>query len=264
MHPLLSPGTLIGLLFLLIPAVVFAATVGALRLGHRIAAQRAARDEPPLEGVRTIEAALFALFGLLIAFSFSGAQSRLDARRAMIVEEANAIGTAYLRLDLLPEPERATLQDRFRSYVDARIGYYRKMIDADASRAHHERARALQREIWDRAIPAAARAGGTPATQMVVPALNEMFDITSARDAALHMHVPIVVFVLLGLMSLACAVLAGMGMAKARQPSQFHVLMFAGTMALTAYVILNLEFPRLGFVRFGLDKMLVQVRADMR
>jgi len=156
MHPLLSPGTLIGLLFLLIPAVVFAATVGALRLGHRIAAQRAARDEPPLEGVRTIEAALFALFGLLIAFSFSGAQSRLDARRAMIVEEANAIGTAYLRLDLLPEPERATLQDRFRSYVDARVGYYRRMMDADASRAQHNRARALQREIWERAIPAAA------------------------------------------------------------------------------------------------------------
>jgi hypothetical protein len=98
---------------------------------------------------------------------------------------------------------------------------------------------------------------------MVVPALNEMFDITSARDAALRMHVPIVVFAMLGLMSLACAVLAGMGMAKARQPSQFHVLMFAATMALTAYVILNLEFPRLGFVRFGLDKMLVEVRADM-
>ena len=74
---------LIGLLFFLIPAAVFAATVGALRLGHRIAARRAARDEASRpEGVRTIEAALFALFGLLIAFSFSGAQSRLDARRA--------------------------------------------------------------------------------------------------------------------------------------------------------------------------------------
>lgn len=255
---------LIGLLFFLIPAVVFAATVGALRLGHRIAARRAAREESsPLEGVRTIEAALFALFGLLIAFSFSGAQSRLDARRKMIVEEANAIGTAYLRMDLLPEPERATLKDRFRSYVDARIGYYRTMTDRDASRAQHERARALQQEIWDRAIPAAARAGGTPATQMVVPALNEMIDVTNARDAALRMHVPIVVFALLGLMSIACGVIAGMGMAKARQPSRFHVLMFAGTMALTAYVILNLEFPRLGFVRFGLDTLLVQVRADM-
>jgi hypothetical protein len=264
MQPFLSPAMLIGLLFFLIPAAVFGATVGALRLGHRIAARRAARDEGPVEGVRTIEAALFALFGLLIAFSFSGAQSRLDARRAMIVEEANAIATAYLRMDLLPEPERATLKDRFRSYVDARIGTYRRIMDADASRAQHERARGLQREIWDRAIPAAARASGTPATQLVVPALNEMIDVTSSRDAALRTHVPVVVFVLLGLMSLACAVLAGMGMARAHEPSRFHVLMFAGTMALTAYVILNLEFPRLGFVRFGLDQMLVQVRAEMR
>jgi hypothetical protein len=260
-----SPAMLLGLLFFLIPAAVFAATVGALRLGHRIAARRAARDESsPLEGVRTIEAALFALFGLLIAFSFSGAQSRLDRRRAMIVEEANAIGAAYLRMDLLLEPDRAPLKDRFRSYLDARIGYYRNLIDADAARPLHQRARELQQEIWDRAIPAAARAVGTPATQMVVPALNEMIDVSNARDAALRTHVPIVVFVLLGLMSLACGVLAGMGMAKAREPSRFHVFMFAGTMALTAYVILNLEFPRHGFVRFGLDAMLVQVRAEMR
>jgi hypothetical protein len=261
-----SPTTLKSLLFFVLPVVVFVGAVGALLFGHRMAARRAARtDGASSDGSGPIEAALFALFGLLVAFSFSGAQSRLDDRRAMIVEEANAIGTAYLRLDLLPEPDRTVLKDRFRSYVDARMTYYQRFLDVDAARSNHERARALQREIWDGAIAASARAVDSRAAMLVVPALNEMIDLTNARDAANRMHIPLAIFLMLGLLALVCAALAGMSMAKAHKPSRFHVFAFAGTMALTAYVILNLEFPRLGFVHFeGLDALLAQVRAEMR
>src|SRR4051812_23512978 len=147
---------LLRLLFVFIPAGVFVGIVVFLWLGRRMGRRRlAAGEQGGGEGTGAVEAALFALLGLLVAFSFSGAQTRLDARRAMIVEEANAIGTAYLRMDLLPEADRPALKDRFRQYVDARILYYRRLRDLGAARIAHQRAEALQQEIWDRALAGA-------------------------------------------------------------------------------------------------------------
>ncbi len=91
-----------------------------------------------------------------------------------------------------------------------------------------------------------------------------MLDVTTAREAALRTHVPFALFVLLVLLAFACAFFAGLGMAKGRRASRIHVLTFAGTLAVTAYVILNLEFPRAGFIGLGaMDALLVQVRATM-
>jgi hypothetical protein len=255
----------ISVVFVAIPAVVFAGMVGFLYLGRWLGRRRLAAGEDAADGTGAVEAAVFALLGLLVAFSFSGAQTRLDGRRAMIVQEANAMGTAYLRLDLLPDADRPILKDRFRRYVEARITYYQRLRDLDVSRAAHARAEQLQQEIWDGAVAAAARAADERATLLVVPALNEMIDMTSARDAAIWTHVPAPIFVLLGLLSLVCALMAGTDMARARKPNRVYVVTFAATMALTAFMILNLEFPRLGFVRFeALDAMLVKVREGMR
>ena|SRR5436190_9643206 len=269
--PKLPPAPLLmSLLFIVVPAAVFASMVVAIRIGRRIGARRMARpaagagDAGAGAGAGAVEAALFGLLGLLVGFSFSGAQTRLDARRAMVVEEANAIGTAYLRLDLLPEPQRRALQGRFKAYVDARITFYRELLDFEVAAAMNERARSLQQEIWTGAIDAAGRAADMRAALLVVPALNAMFDVTSARDAALRTHVPAAIFLLLGFLSFGCAVLAGVDMAWNHDYARLYTLAFAGALSLTAYVILNIEFPRLGFVRFeALDALLVQVRAGM-
>ena len=73
---------------------------------------------------------MFALFGLLIAFTFSGGASRLDTRRQLIAEEANAIGTAYLCLDLLPASDQPALRGLFRDYLDSRLAVYRKLPES--------------------------------------------------------------------------------------------------------------------------------------
>ena len=80
-----------------------------------------------------VETAIFGLMGLLIAFTFSGAASRYELRRQMIVDEANAIGTAYLRLDLLPSHAQPALREKFRRYLEARIAVYRLIPDLEAS-----------------------------------------------------------------------------------------------------------------------------------
>jgi hypothetical protein len=83
-------------------------------------------------GFGTIEGSVLALLGLLIAFTFSGASARFDTRRQLIVEATNHIGTAYLRLDLLPAGAQPALRESFRRYVDARIEVNRKLPDMAA------------------------------------------------------------------------------------------------------------------------------------
>jgi hypothetical protein len=254
--------TIATILFVGIPIVVFVAMIGTLLLGKHFAAVHPVQTGG---GTTTVEGALFALFGLLVAFSFSGAETRLDKRRELIVDEANAMGTAYLRLDLLPAADQPRIKQAFRDYVDARIAYYVKLLDRDAAHAEAERAAALEGEIWTQAISAASRAPDSRAAMLLLPSLNETFDITTERDAATRMHVPIAIFVLLGALSIACAFLAGIGMARSGRMGHLYVFAFAGAMALASYVILNLEFPRLGFVRFeNLDALLVETRAGMR
>ena len=82
--------------------------------------------------------------GLLIAFTFSGAASRFDDRRHLIVQEANAIGTFYLRLDLLPAESQAVLRGKMRQYLDARLAFYRKLAEQDEAKPEMDRTNSLQ------------------------------------------------------------------------------------------------------------------------
>src|SRR5499426_120246 len=145
-------------------ALLFATflTVGMLVLfevGRRLGQRRMARDpDGAREGFAPIDGAVFGLLGLLIAFTFSGAASRFDTRRELIVEEANDIGTAYLRLDLLPAPAQPALRDLFRRYTDSRLETYRKLPDLAAAEAELARSTALQGEIWTQAVAACRQA----------------------------------------------------------------------------------------------------------
>lgn len=247
-------------------ALLFLAMVAMQIAGHRYGLHRADGDSAPSsEGTAAVEATLFAMLGLLVAFTFSGADTRLDARRKLIVEETNAVGTAYLRLDLLRAEDEPILQDEMRRYVDSRLAFYDQLLDFRAARAERARSDRLQQEIWTHAVAASARAGDSRAALLVLQSLNALFDVATERYAALRTHVPMAIFVLLIVMALACSFFAGIGMARRQHPSYLHMVIFAGVLAVTAYVILNLEFPRAGFGHLhALDAFLREQRASMR
>src|SRR5688572_171592 len=109
----------------LLCSALFVGTVVLLEAGRRLGASRLAADpEGARAGVGAVEGSVFGLLGLLIAFTFSGAASRFDARRQLIVEETNHIGTAWLRLDLLAANEQPELRELFRRYMDSRLETY--------------------------------------------------------------------------------------------------------------------------------------------
>jgi hypothetical protein len=234
-----------------------------LEVGRRLAMKRAAQGEDSPAGLGAIDGAVYGLLGLLLAFSFSGAADRFATRRALIIEEANAIGTAYLRVDLLPEEAQPAMRERFRRYVDARLEAYAKVPDMEAAMAALARSTELQSEIWSESVRL-TRATPPPTAGILLPALNEMFDITTTRLAAARTHPPTVIFAMLIALALVSALLAGHGMATARKRVWLHQLAYAVVMATTLYVILDLEFPRIGLIRVdAADQLLRDVRDSM-
>jgi len=248
---------------LLLAAVLLVAMLACLEAGRWLGLRRARLDpEGARAGAGVVEGAIFALLGLLIAFTFSGAASRFDERRKLIIEEVNAIGTAYLRIDLLPAAAQPEMREAFRRYVDARLAAYRALPDMVKVKAELARGTALQQEIWTKAVAASA---GSPATVLVLPALNQMIDITTTRTMAGEMHPPGVIFVLLCGLALLSGLLAGDATAGAKRRDWIHTVTFAFALAGAVYVILDLEFPRLGFIRVdAFDVALVELRASMK
>jgi hypothetical protein len=237
-----------------------------LEIGRRLGIRRLNDDSSTAaEGIGAADGAVFAVLGLLIAFTFSGATARFDSRRQLIVEETNDIGTAYLRLDLLPADAQPALRESFRRYLDSRIEVYRKFPDITAVRESLVKANELQSQIWRQAV-AAIRTEGVPpaATMLLLPALNAMIDITTTRTMAMQLHPPAVVFVMLFGLALAASFLAGYGMTGSKIRSRFHMLGFALVMAVAVFVILDIEYPRLGLVRVDVfDQALVDLRESM-
>jgi hypothetical protein len=235
-------------------------------IGRRLGVARFSRDPggATTEG-GAAEASVFALLGLLIAFTFSGAASRFEDRRQLIGVEANAIGTAYLRVDLLPGDSQRELRDLFRRYVDLRASVYQSALDQAETSARLTAGDALQREIWTKGLAAARRPEApVQATILLVPALNEMIDITTTRVVASQNHPPAAVFILLAALCLVGALLIGQAH-SAHSVRWFYPVVFAAILSTTVYVIVDLEFPRVGFIRVdGADRVLADLRQSMQ
>jgi hypothetical protein len=254
---ILGVGTLVGL---------FLGMLLFLEAGRRIRLRKMAKDGEKVEaGLGVVEGALFGLMGLVIAFTFSGAASRFDAKRHLIVEEANNIGTAYLRLDLLPEAAQPQLREKFRLYVDARLESYRTLPTVAGVMPRMETATELQQDIWKQSVAATREATNPQAALLLLPALNAMIDIANTRAMATQLHPPPIIFALLATLALVCSLLAGFGMAGGKTHSWIHIVAFAAVLTITVYVIIDMEYPRVGFIRVDpFDQALVDVRASMQ
>ena len=237
-----------------------------LELGRRLGARRVAKDlEGARPGIDAAEGAVFALLSLLVAFTISGAASRFEARRQLVAQEVNAISTAYLRLDLLAPDARSALQGLVRKYVDSRIETYRKTSDREAEQAERARSVTLQNEIWTQSVAAIRTQDQPHVAILLLPALNAMIDITTTREVAAHTHPPMIVFVLLSGLAFGCSLMAGYGMAGGKGRSWTHIIGFAAVMTITLYVIIEIEYPRLGLIRVdAVDQVLVDLRKSMQ
>jgi hypothetical protein len=249
--------------------VLFALMLLLVDIGYRIGRKRHV-DFPDVadEGLLTVDAAVYGLLGLILAFTLNGAANRLDIRRAQIVQEANAIGTAYLRVDLLPASEQPAIRTLFRQYLDSRIEVYDRinaMSDYAAGKAALDKGDALQKEIWTHAVTACQSDPKTSPCLLLLPALNEMIDITTVRSMAFFTHVHPVILGLLILLSLLAAMLAGFDMSQQPKRSALHSLLFALAISTSIYVVMDMEYPRFGLINLrSMDRSIVQLRDTIK
>jgi hypothetical protein len=229
---------------LLVLCIEFGRMIGRMRVKREVEKER--------PGTAAIEGAIFALLGLLVAFTFAGAAARFDARRDLIVAEANAIGTAYLRVDLVSPDLQAPLREAFRRYLASRVSTYENLSSVEAFEAAYAGSAEIQAEIWALAVAACSRPDAVPGlAPVLIPSINDMIDITTTRAMAMQKHPPAIIFLMLFGVSMICAVIAGYGMRNAASRNWIHILGFAAVMSATLYVIVDLEYPRLGFIQIG-------------
>jgi hypothetical protein len=244
---------------------LFLGVLVLLEVGRRYGRRRLAKEaEGGRAGLGVVDGAVFSLLGLLLAFSFSGAATRFEGRRSLILAEANAVGTAWMRIGLLSPESQPRLRELFRRYLDMRLSAYQSMDDLQEAAKRLENAVAVQGEIWAELLLAVQTDQGQRALVPLVVALNDMFDMATTRTVAAQEHPPMIIFCMIGVLSFVSALLAGYGMAGSKERSWLHVLGFSLVLSLTVYVILDLEYPRIGLIRIdAADQIIRDVRKSM-
>ena len=249
----------------MLSAAVFWGTIGCHELGRRLAQHRHTKDPAGASsGIRTVETAAFGLMGLITAFTFAAAAQRFEARRQLVLEEANTISTAWARLDVLPPDRQPGLRQKFRGYLDSRLRTYQRLDDFTATRAEMAVSASTWSAIWEEGVAAARSEGSPAATMLLLPALNQMSDVATARTLALMTHHPPVIVGLLAGLSLLSGLLAGYASVPGGSRNWLHIAGLALILSMSFYVILDLDYPRAGLIRleFG-DHLLVDLRRSM-
>ena len=245
---------------------LFAGILASLEIGFRIGRENSRKNPSlPFEGTGAMEAAIFSLLGLLLAFSFSGATARFDARRQLIVQEANTISTAYQRLDLLPAADQPAFRHLFREYLDARLQGFQRILDRPAADQDFARAAQIEQQIWSQALVAALKDPSHDVSRLLLPALNQLSDVANQRAIALQSYMPELIFWLLVCVTLMSAVLAGHAMARRERRSWLHMVLFSAIISLTISIMFDFNYPRYGLIRIdAADKVLLQLRDSMQ
>jgi len=225
-------------------AIVTGTTVAGTMLGRRLRELGDDLSEP----VGALQGALLGFVGLLLAFGLTMAVGRYESRRSAIVDEANSIGTAFLRSETIPEPQRSTSIELFRAYAAERLQLASEEIDSAAFRRSVETSTAQQRDLWRLAGEALDRSPDGSAVRLYVESLNTMFDSGAEREAAFRDRVPTSVVVLeIGGAALALGVL---GLYLSTLGRRIRTPFLAAVMvSLILIVALDLDRPRQGFVR---------------
>ena len=259
---------------LAIAAAFFASSLILLNYGRHLGLQYLQRqkDADSMAGLTTVEGAVFALIGLLLAFTISGALQRFDERRQLVVQEANAASTANDRLGLFEGDVGRNLQTKLKDYAAARIDLYRMPHDFSLWRRselfspeQQDKIVDLKNKLWAAAVAACPQANFRPACPQTLPALASLFEVARLRLGASEKHPPQIVYVMLFGLGLGGSLLAGFGMAAATARSWVHMLIFAATLTVTLYAVTDMEYPRLGLIRIeNFDHFLVDAHQQMQ
>ncbi|MFV8346011.1 hypothetical protein [Flavobacterium sp. ZB4P13] len=232
----------------IIAALLFLSMIIIYCIGYMIRKAEIKRNKTlSNEGLGSIEASLLGLLALLLSFTFSMSATRYDNRRTVIIDEANNIGTAVLRADMYPESIKKLLKADFKDYLEARIEYYNAGVDSSKINLAIKKTEFIYTKIWNQVMKESQKPENLVRSNQMIPALNNMIDIVTTRDAIKNATVPNSVFGLLFLIILFASFTVGYSNIK-KQKNHILALAFSFTVVATVCLILDLDRPRRGVI----------------
>lgn len=246
-------------------SILFVLMLISIYIGYRIAVWK--KKKYPMsgeDGSATIFGALLGLLGLLLAFTFGMAGSRFDDRRKVITEESNDIGTAILRCDLYPAEIRTELRAAFRNYVEARIAYLDYGIDLDKVKQAMDEKDRHAAVIWG-IVTKYARENPSSfiASNQMIPALNDMIDVTTKRLALDTARVPEMISLLLFALSIICAFYGGYMLGHKGKVDWIMAFGLSLIICVVIFTTLDLERTRRGVTNLNANNRYVVQLRDM-
>ncbi len=217
----------------------FAAYVGDFLRGRRRPVRKDEREDLDI-----VEAAVLTLLALIIGFSFSMAVTRYDLRKNYEEAEANAIGTEYVRADLLPVADAVSVRELLRRYLDQRVASYLSREEREIGQTDIESAK-LEAALWSTILPA-ANARPTPVTALVVSGMNDVLNSQSRTQAAWWNRIPVAAWSLMGLIAISCNLLLGYG---ERRKGALLLLVLPIVVSISFLLIADIDSPRGGIIR---------------
>jgi hypothetical protein len=237
-----SPTDSPPLVFLVsILGLTLSAWAGATILKGRADLQGQSRDD-----FGVVLAAALTLLGLIIGFSFSMAVSRYDQRKNYEEAEANAIGTEYVRADLLPAPQAAATRELLRRYVEQRVSFYRTS-DAERLRQIDIQTAALQSKMWS-AVTVQAVAQPSPLAALVVSGMNDVLNSQGYTQAAWWNRIPVAAWALMAVIAVLCNVMLGYA-GGTLKPRGVLLLVLPFVVSVSFFLIADIDSPRGGIIR---------------
>lgn len=247
------------IVILLFVALILSTEVG-YRIGRRFAA--AASDSTKTH-INTIQASLLGVLALLLGFTFSLSLQRYDSRSEAVITEANTIGTAILRADLLPATIKAQTRDLLRDYLDLRVraGAVPLNRQEERNRLLGESSRVMD-SLWRNALQAAQEDPGPVTTGLFIQAMNQLIDAYGMRDAELDRHVPEpVLFLMFGAFILTAS-LVGYAAGVAGHRANFATYMLVSLITFLVFVVIDLDRPRRGLIEVS-QQSLIDLQAGV-
>jgi len=206
---------------------------------------------------------MLALLGLLVGFTFSIAVNRHELRRTLVVDEANAIGTTYLRTQVMPEPYRTRLAEMLRRYTDARLALANAGEDSVAIMRANEAADTLQRAMWATTVESEPFIQPPALSSLVTSGVNEVIDLAATRRAALEARLPTIAFGSLVLFATVAAGMLGFVSGSGRRRSRAGSIILLLLLSLALGLILDMDRPRRGTIKVS-QQPLIDLRASMK
>jgi hypothetical protein len=234
------------IIFFLGCVVLFIAIEVGFRLGFK---HSRLADDTLSQHVGALQNALLGLLALLLGFTFSMSIARYDLRKDLVLQEANAISTAYLRSDFLPEKQKQISQDLLGEYIQARLGFFEAGLDKDLMIAAQKNAVNLQEKLWDNAVQSSQIVENKVLIDDYIQSLNDVIDLHEKRLAALENHVPETVILLLFFVSTMGMAFIGYSYGLSGKRRHGSTFMFALMLIAVLLVILDIDRPRRGLIQ---------------